>query len=78
MRLFSKLVILFSVVMFSNNIYSQSRIEYNNQQLFLSGVNWALNNFARDIGPGETDFNFFADIFLQMYDHGGNAWIFRQ
>ena len=73
MRLFVKLVVLFSVVIFSNNIFSQSRIQYNNQELFFSGMNLAWNSFARDIGPGETDFRYFADVLLQMHDHGGNA-----
>lgn len=57
-------------------VFAQSRIDYNNQQLFLSGANLAwINNtsFARDIGPGETDFEKLADIMLRMHDHGGNA-----
>jgi len=49
------------------------RIPYNNQQLFLSGANLAWLNFANDIGPGNTDFVTFADVTLQMHDHGGNA-----
>jgi hypothetical protein len=55
-------------------LYAQSnRIPYNNQQLFLSGANLAWINFANDIGPGETDFNAFATVMLEMHDHGGNA-----
>lgn len=50
-----------------------SRIRYNNQDLFLSGANLAWLNFAGDIGRGDTDLNSFADILLQMHDHGGNA-----
>lgn len=50
-----------------------NRIAYNGQQLFLSGANLAWLNFARDIGPGNTDFERFADIMLHMHDHGGNA-----
>lgn len=73
MRLFTKLVVLMSVMIFSNKPFAQSRIQYNNQDIFLSGANLAWNNFARDIGPGETDFNYFADVLLQMHDHGGNA-----
>ncbi|NUM78132.1 Ig-like domain-containing protein, partial [candidate division KSB1 bacterium] len=54
--------------------YAQgSRIRYNNQDLFLSGANLAWLNFAGDIGRGDTDLNSFADILLQMHDHGGNA-----
>ena len=50
-----------------------NRISYNNQQLFLSGANLAWVNFANDIGPGQTDFNAFATVMLDMHDHGGNA-----
>ncbi len=51
----------------------QSRIPYNNQELFLSGANLAWIDFARDIGPGETRFDQFAEVMLPMHDHGGNA-----
>ncbi|MDZ7292211.1 MAG: Ig-like domain-containing protein [candidate division KSB1 bacterium] len=51
----------------------ENRIRYNNQNLFLGGANLAWLSFAKDIGPGFTDFNSFADILLQMHDHGGNA-----
>src|SRR5262245_3356091 len=50
-----------------------NRIRYNNQDLFLSGANLAWLSFAGDLGPGPTDFDSFADILLQMHDHGGNA-----
>ncbi|MGH7495633.1 MAG: Ig-like domain-containing protein [bacterium] len=50
-----------------------NRIRYNNQNLFLSGANLAWLNFAGDLGPGPTDFDSFADVLLQMHDHGGNA-----
>lgn len=67
------------ILLLSNTIYSQSnRIQYNKQQLFLSGANLAWINFANDIGPGETDFNAFAAVMLNMHDYGGNAlrwWI---
>lgn len=56
------------------SVYSQpDRIFYNDQQLFLSGANLAWINFANDIGPGETDFNTFATVMLEMHDYGGNA-----
>jgi hypothetical protein len=64
-----------AVVFVFQNAFSQSanRIQYNHQQLFLSGANIAWINFAGDIGPGNTDFNRFADLLLQVHDHGGNA-----
>jgi hypothetical protein len=49
------------------------RIAFNNQQIFLSGANIAWVNFASDLGPGITDINQFADILLQVHNHGGNA-----
>jgi hypothetical protein len=64
----------FIIMLSSVYLYAQSnRITYNNQQLFLSGANLAWINFANDIGPGETDFNAFATVMLEMHDHGGNA-----
>lgn len=66
------LVILLTIVYI--NLFAQpKRINYNNQQLFLSGANLAWVNFANDIGPGTTNFDSFADVMLQMHDHGGNA-----
>jgi len=50
-----------------------NRILYNNQEIFLSGANLAWANFAKDIGPGETDFGRYADVMLRQHDHGGNA-----
>lgn len=65
---------LLCVVVFTHGAMSQSnRIGYNNQSLYLSGANLAWVNFASDIGPGTTDFATFADVMLQMHDHGGNA-----
>jgi hypothetical protein len=70
----NKTLLFILLIIFSNSIFSQSnRISYNNQQLFLSGANLAWVNFASDIGPVTTDFNTFADVMLQMHDHGGNA-----
>jgi predicted GNAT superfamily acetyltransferase len=68
-------ILLFGLLLvFSNSVFSQpNRITYNKQQLFLSGANLAWINFAGDIGPVVTDFNSFADIMLQMHDHGGNV-----
>jgi hypothetical protein len=54
-------------------VAQQNRIAYNNQNLFLSGANLAWVSFARDIGPGPTDFARISDVLLSMHDHGGNA-----
>jgi hypothetical protein len=69
-----KKLLLIMILIISNSVFSQpNRISYNNQQLFLSGANLAWVNFAGDIGPVVTNFNAFADVMLQMHDHGGNV-----
>lgn len=64
--------LLFTIWNFSNG-YAQSRINFNNQQLFLNGANFAWINFARDIGPGTTNFSRFEQIFRDVHANGGNA-----
>ena len=60
--------------MFSQAVFSQnSRIKYNNQDLFLNGTNLAWINFASDIGSNKFDEKTFADVLLQIHDNGGNA-----
>ncbi len=56
-----------------SNIFAQSRIDFNNQQLFLNGANFAWRNFAYDIGPGTTDFDYFERIFQNVHANGGNT-----
>ena len=51
-----------------------NRIFYNKQELFLSGSNVAWINFARDIGPGATNFSKFSQIFAEMKAAGGNSF----
>ncbi len=70
----SLLRVSITLVLCTSVLFAQDhRIDYNNQKLFLSGANLAWVSFARDIGRDPTDFNSFADIMLQMHDHGGNA-----
>lgn len=52
---------------------AQSRINFNRQEIFLNGANFAWVNFARDIGPGFTNFNRFESIFQDVHANGGNA-----
>ncbi len=66
----SFLLVIFSVI----SIIPQSRIHYNNQDLFLNGSNVAWINFARDIGPGTTDFGRFGEIFAELKAAGGNSF----
>lgn len=74
MRSGTRSFVWLALLLVSQVVVSQpNRVRYNNQQLFLSGVNLAWINFARDIGPGPTDFAAFGNTLLQMHDHGGNA-----
>jgi len=74
MRLFTRLFAWLAALLFSQAAFSQiNRVRYNNQALFLSGGNLAWISFANDIGPGARDYSSFADILLQMHNHGGNA-----
>lgn len=69
-----KTFLIIIAILFTGTLCAQlNRINYNNQYLFLSGANLAWDNFANDIGPGTTNFENFADVMLQMHDHGGNA-----
>lgn len=67
----------FSVFLFvlfaAASTFAQSRINFNHQQLFLSGANFAWVNFARDIGLGTTNFTRFEQIFQGVHANGGNA-----
>ena len=64
---------LFAFLLSQPTFSQTNRVEFNNQQLFLSGANLAWLSFANDIGPGYTDLTTFGNILLQMHDHGGNA-----
>ncbi|MFO7448105.1 MAG: Ig-like domain-containing protein [Ignavibacteriaceae bacterium] len=61
------------IMFFIQQGFSQSVIKYNNQDLFLSGVNLAWVSYANDIGPQETAYNQFADVMLAVHDSGGNS-----
>jgi hypothetical protein len=54
--------------------FAQSnRIHYNNQNLFLSGANFAWFHYAGDIGAGSIDTTAFGDTLLLWHENGGNA-----
>jgi hypothetical protein len=52
---------------------AQSRIRFNNQDLFLNGSNVAWVNFAGDLGPGALDTTRFKSMYDSIHAHGGNA-----
>ncbi|MFA7288185.1 MAG: T9SS type A sorting domain-containing protein [Melioribacteraceae bacterium] len=68
-----KLRILIYVFFVSIIINAQQRIDYNGQQVFLSGSNVAWVNFAADIGPGNTNLAKFKTYFSNISKAGGNA-----
>jgi len=74
MRLKMLPIPILSVIISVSEILSQSRIEFNNQDLFLSGSNVAWVNFAGDIGPGNTNFTRFGEIFSELKAAGGNSF----
>jgi hypothetical protein len=49
------------------------RIEFGGRDLWVSGSNVAWVDFARDIGPGTTQFDRFEQIFSELRANGGNA-----
>jgi len=53
--------------------HAQSRITFNNQQLFLDGSNIAWVNFSGDLGPNPVDTASFRTVFDSIHAHGGNA-----
>jgi hypothetical protein len=74
MRYATRGALIMAALFVAHAVFAQpGRLRYNNQQLYLSGANFAWVSFANDIGPGATDFTKFGDIMLQMHDHGGNA-----
>ncbi|MCK9280064.1 MAG: discoidin domain-containing protein [Melioribacteraceae bacterium] len=68
-----KLRILIYLFFVSIIINGQQRIEFNGQQLFLSGSNVAWVNFARDIGPGNNNIAKFKSYFGNISKNGGNS-----
>ena len=70
-------VLLFGLeLVFFTPLRAQSRISYNDRQLFLSGSNIAWVNFARDIGPDNTNFTAFHTMFDSVHANHGNAMRF--
>lgn len=67
------LTFVFVIIIILSDYGQNDRIEYNGQQLFLSGANLAWVDFAHDIGPGETDFTQFGKLFKETHDYGANC-----
>jgi hypothetical protein len=56
---------------------AQSRVYFNQQELFLNGANFAWINFAHDKGPGITNFARFGQIPRDVHANGGNTMRLR-
>ena len=72
----TRLLVLLALVASAAPLGAQSapdRVPFNDQELFLSGGNVAWVNFARDIGPGQTNLDAFAEAFASVRDNGGNT-----
>lgn len=55
-----------------------SRVDFNDQKLFLNGANLAWFDFARDVGSGPVDTAAFSGMLDAIHNAGGNAlrwWI---
>jgi hypothetical protein len=61
------------LLLFAPTAFSQNRIHYNNQNLFLSGSNLAWVSFANDVGTGNPDTIAFINAFNAINSSGGNA-----
>ncbi|MFV1883245.1 MAG: discoidin domain-containing protein [Balneola sp.] len=68
-------LLLLLTTLFSSYVSGQSsdRILFNGKEMWLNGGNVAWNIYARDIGPGETDFDAFKDMFEQVQASGANT-----
>ena len=65
--------LIFFLLVSDYPLTAQSRIGFNNQQMFLNGSNIAWVNFAGDLGPNPIDTTSFRTVFDSIHAHGGNA-----
>jgi hypothetical protein len=76
-----KRLLLLSALVFSSSLafaqqrdYAQgNRLYINGQPLFISGMNIAWHDFARDVGDGQVNINAMVGYFNQIKEAGGNA-----
>lgn len=71
-----KTTLLFVIIScITSSLFAQpNRINIAEKPLFVNGANVAWINFARDIGPGETNFGLFEEMFQEMNENGGNSF----
>lgn len=76
LRIYALIIISWTVIFTGSLAYADdSRIHFNNQDLFLNGLNLAWDWFANDIGPeiSTPDLVHFEDVFSQMEANGANC-----
>lgn len=67
----------FLLVLFLSALsFAQTRIKYNNRDIFLSGSNVAWINFSADIGRGNPNIYDFNQMFKTVHQNGGNSMRF--
>ena len=72
--LLSALLFIGCVLAASTASAQTNRIHFNNQNIFLNGLNLAWRNFANDFGPNSTiDSAHFNSVFSQVRANGGNC-----
>ena len=69
----SFLILLILFQPFYAKSQQSDRIHVAGKDLFLSGGNIAWVDFAKDIGPGETQFDLFEEMFQEVNKYGGNT-----
>lgn len=74
---YSTSIVAFLIVLLSTaDINGQDRISFNDKNIWLNGGNIAWVNFARDVGPGQTNIDDFNTMFTQVNNYGGNSMRF--
>ena len=73
---FISIVVALIVLLSTADIYAQDRINFNDKNIWLNGGNVAWVNFARDVGPGQTNIDDFNSMFTQVSNYGGNSMRF--
>jgi hypothetical protein len=64
-------IVIILIILLSSNIFSQNRIKHNDKNIFVSGMNLAWIDFAKDL----QDFNkeIFARVLFEISAEGGNC-----
>ncbi len=64
-------IIMCAIILYAGDLFSQSRITHNNKEIFLSGINLAWVDFAKDLK--NFDKATFARALDEISSEGGNC-----